>query len=324
MSDFGIVITCCASDAHYARACVCSIRHFWGEVPICLFVDGDTGVFSSATRIPGVTVMSNNDLRDPWLRKHCRGWGHTKMALLWESPFERFLYLDADTLAWGNLLEIVKSLDYDFIVDRQYSYSDAEIRRWFFDPDKLLCHYPDFNYVAYRDSYACNGTFFARRGALDLELYKQTYALQQMDDSIFYPADMGMWNFLVFYSAQKLGLNVVSQQYQVIPVDHSEKKLRESYSPQALTEKKALPPAVLHFCGKKPHSLSRSAKMAAMNYFRLRYLTEVEKKSKYQAYKTMVKEDILYVFRPIFRKICARTQSFLRSVFFGGNSEKQK
>lgn len=323
MNDFGIVITCCASDAHYAKACVYSIRHFLGDVPVCLFVDGDIGIFSSTLTIPGVTAMSNNDLRDPWLREHCRGWGHTKMAMLWESPFERFLYLDGDTLVWGNLLGMIKDSSYDVIVDRQYSYSDAAIRQWFFDPDKLLRHYPDFNYDNYRDNYACNGTFFARRGALDLELYKQTYALQQMDDSIFYPADMGMWNFLVFYSAQKFGLHVVSQQYQVIPVDHSEKEMRENYSPQALEEGKVLLPAVLHFCGKKAQIFSGSARVAAMNYFRLKYLTEIEKFSKYQAYKIMVKEDMLYVFMPKAKKAYAKMKRLIRKAVTGCDREKQ-
>jgi hypothetical protein len=57
VNKFGIVIACCTSDAHYAKACVYSIRHFLGDVPVCLFVDGDTGIFFSATRIPGVTIM---------------------------------------------------------------------------------------------------------------------------------------------------------------------------------------------------------------------------------------------------------------------------
>jgi hypothetical protein len=323
VNKFGIVIACCTSDAHYAKACVYSIRHFLGDVPVCLFVDGDTGIFFSATRIPGVTIMSNNELRDPWLREHCRGWGHTKMAMLWESPFERFLYLDADTIVWGDLLGMVKSLDFDFIVDRQYSYSDVEIRQWFFDQTKLLHHYPDFNYGDYRDKYACNGTFFARRGALDLELYKQAYALQQMDDSIFYPADMGMWNFMVFYSAQKFGLHVVSQQYQVIPVDHSEKEMRENYSPSVLVAGKNLSPAVLHFCGKKAHIFSRSPKVAAMNHFRLRYLTEHEGLSKRQAYMTMAKEDMLYVFKPKAKKGWAKLRRLIREAFTGCNREKQ-
>ena len=141
---------------------------------------------------------------------------------------------------------------------------------------------------------------------MDLELYKQTYALQKKEDSIFHYADMGMWNFLVFYSAQKFGLHVVSQQYQVIPVDHSEKEMREKYSPQALEEGKALLPAVLHFCGKKAQIFSGSARVAAMNHFRLKYLTEHEGLTKKQAYMTMAKEDMLYVFKPKAKKGLAK------------------
>lgn len=226
-------------------------------------------------------------------------------------PFEHFLYLDADTIVWGDLLGTVKDLEYDFVVDQQHSYSDAEIAQWFFDPAKLLRHYPDFNYSAFRGNYACNGTFFARRGALDLELYKQAYAIQQQDDSVFYPADMGIWNFLVFYSAQKYDLHVLSKQYQVIPVDHATRELRDDYSPLTLERRKTPPPAVIHFCGKKAHIFSISPKVTAMNYFRLRYLTEHEGLSLDQAYKIMAKEDMLYVFKPKAKKGLAKLRRLL-------------
>lgn len=312
MTNFGIIIASCTSDAHYAKACLYSIRYFLGEVPVCLFVDGDTSIFDSARRISNITVMSNNELHDPWLRAHCRGWGHTKMAMLWASPFEHFLYLDADTIVWGDLLGTVKDLEYDFVVDQQHSYSDAEIAQWFFDPAKLLRHYPDFNYSAFRGNYACNGTFFARRGALDLELYKQAYAIQQQDDSVFYPADMGIWNFLVFYSAQKHNLHVLSQQYQVIPVDHAIRELRDDYSPLTLERRKTPPPAVIHFCGKKAHIFSISPKVTAMNHFRCRYLLEHEKLSRWKAFVTMACEDARYVFWAKAKKGWAKLQRLLR------------
>jgi hypothetical protein len=99
--------------------------------------------------------------------------------------------------------------------------------------------------------------------------------------------------------------------------------MREKYSPSALVAGKNLSPAVLHFCGKKAHVFSFSAKVAAMNHFRLRYLTEVENFSRYQAYKIMAKEDMLYVFRPKAKKAYAKMQRLVRKAFIGCNREKQ-
>jgi hypothetical protein len=274
---------------------------------VCLFVDGKPDIFfDAARRIPEVTILSNDALRDPWLHEHCRGWGHTKMAMLWESPFENFLYLDADTIVWGDVLSCVNGKEYDVVVDQQRSYDDAEISKWFFNPENLLRYFPDFNYDAYRARYACNGTFFIKRGVLDLELYKQAYALQRTDPNVFFFADMGIWNFIVFYGAQKNQLNIVSQRYQVIPLDHSQKELREKYSPSALKGGGDVTPAVLHFCGKKAHIFSPSARVAAMNHFRLRYLTEVEGLSRFEACKTMMREDSMYVFKPKIKKLRAK------------------
>ena len=85
-------------------------------------------------------------------------------------------------------------------------------------------------------------------------------------------------------------------------ISSQNKELLEYYSPQSLQAGKPTRPAVLHFCGKKAHIFSRSPKVAAMNHFRLRYLTEHEGLSKRQAYMTMAKEDMLYVFKPKAKK----------------------
>jgi len=117
MNSFGIVIACCKADIRYAKACLASIRYFLQNVPVCLLVDGPASLCDSIKKSdPHVIVLSNDSLRNPWLRKACRGWGHTKMAALWEAPFDACLYLDADTCVWGDLLSIIPDAEYDLIV----------------------------------------------------------------------------------------------------------------------------------------------------------------------------------------------------------------
>src|SRR5512136_1148544 len=124
MEDFGIIVACCASDYLFAKGCCASIRHFLGDVPICLLVDGTFSV-ADAEKAYGVRVINHNSVTHEVLRRRSFGWGKTKMIGFWESPWEHFLMLDADTIIWGNLLKYANFKDFDLIVDRpRYKYSD--------------------------------------------------------------------------------------------------------------------------------------------------------------------------------------------------------
>jgi hypothetical protein len=117
MNSFGIVIGCCETDIHYAKACLASIRYFLRDVPVCFLVDGPASLCDPIKKSdPHVHVLSNDSLHNPWLRKACRGLGHTKMAALWEAPFDACLYLDADTCVWGDILSIIPDAEYDVII----------------------------------------------------------------------------------------------------------------------------------------------------------------------------------------------------------------
>lgn len=295
-ADFGIVIACCVADAHYAKACYQSVRHFLGDIPVCFVIDGEEAILGPILTDTGVSCITRANTRDAWLKEHAYGWGHTKMVALWEAPFERFLYMDADTIVWGDVLGIAADADYDAIVDQQQSYSDSEIDFWFFNTKLIAKYFPEFTYEDYRDRYACTGTYFFRTKALPLDLYKHAYTLQQQNLGFFEFGEMGLWNFMVFYETQKNSLAVRSVTYQVIPVDHSEEEMRAEYSPHALGTKDVLRPAVLHFCGKKAHIFSNSARVAAMNYFRLQFLLLRDGLPLWKAVVQMAVEDMRWVF----------------------------
>lgn len=316
--NFGIVIACCKADAHYAQACFHSIRHFLGHVPVCFVVDGDPALLGAIRNDASVSYIDKSKTKDTWLQATAYGWGHTKMVALWEAPFEQFLYLDADTVVWGNVLGLVTNNDYDAIVDQQQSYDDAAIDFWFFNTKKITEHFPSFDYAAYRDKYACTGTFFMRRGALPLALYKQTRQLQDADPALFpFGGEMGLWNFMIFYEEQLNGLKRQSLTYQIIPVDHTEEEMQREYSPAALGSGKELKPAVLHFCGKKAHIFSSSARVAAMNHFRLQYLMLREGLPLWKAVVRMSRQDVQWVFWPKAKKGWKKLLRILKGVIAG-------
>ena len=137
-----------------------------------------------------------------------------------------------------------------------------------------------------------------RRGTIPLGDWYEAAMLQKNLQEVFpFGGEMGPLNFLWAYGAQKGTLKIHSVTYQIIPVDHSDEDLRQYYSPEALRAGR-IKPSVLHFCGKKPNVFSRSPKVAVMNYFRRRYLTEVEGLSALQAWLRMCVQDVRFVLIP--------------------------
>ncbi|WP_434222373.1 hypothetical protein ACOKW7_03225 [Limnospira platensis CENA597] len=100
IQDFGIIIACCFKDYHFAAGCCASIRYFGGDVPICLIVDGDFNT-TSLEKTYGVKIINQKTVKHPFLKENSFGWGLTKMIAFWESPWQNFLFLDADTIIWG-------------------------------------------------------------------------------------------------------------------------------------------------------------------------------------------------------------------------------
>jgi FkbM family methyltransferase len=319
MNSFGIVIACCKWDIRYAKACLASIRYFLRDVPVCFLVDGPASLCDSIKKSdPHVIVLSVDSLHNPWLRKACRGYGHTKMAALWEAPFDACLYLDADTCVWGDILSTIPDAQYDLIIDRHEIHpascqpgcarthvDDKEFAWQFFNPEKLSVHFPEFDFGAHRDRYAITGTFFFRRGAMDLAAYQQAWVLQQEDSEFFYKGEQGILNFLIFRGVQKNELRVYSMPFQVLALPRTGEEMRLEYSPLCLTGKKPLKPAVLHFV-EKPHIFTRSARGATMNHFRLQYLLQIEGLPRWKALWKMALEDITHITRQFWYYKCLR------------------
>ena len=169
MKDFGVIIACYHRDYSFAKGCCASIRYFLGDVPICMIVDG---IFSLAElqKTYDVRIINRLDVIDDRLREKSFGFGVTKMIAFWESPWENFLYLDADAVAWGNLLKYANFKDFDLIIDRpNYEYSEESIGTWFFDVPKIEEYFPTFNWR--NRPYVCSGVFFAKRNLFSINEY---------------------------------------------------------------------------------------------------------------------------------------------------------
>lgn len=250
---FGIVTACWSGDYFLAKATCASIRHFLGDVPICVIVDGDFSI-QELIDIYNVQPLYLSQLSNPDLRKICPGSSRAKLAAMWEGPFERFLYLDSDAIIWGDILKEFELNDVDFVVMRPPSYGcfpKEEVAKWFFDVDQLLGIFPDFDWD--NQPYFCAGAFAARKNCFSLAEYLKLENLAQQFPNLFQFWDQGIVNYMVFSGSQRNQLTYKVIDMQVVTADYPKEDLEKlfpcdiSYLPENPTKK-----SIIHFCGNKP------------------------------------------------------------------------
>jgi hypothetical protein len=114
----GVIVGVCAADLYLAKACCASVRRFMGDIPITLLADGRVNT-SALESVFGAKRLAVADAAPAELVDIGRGTALPKLSVFWASPYERFLFLDADTLVWGDV-RIHAALDrFDYVAAHQ-------------------------------------------------------------------------------------------------------------------------------------------------------------------------------------------------------------
>lgn len=272
MEDFGVIVACCPSDYLFAKGCCASIRHFLGQVPICILFDG---VFqdSSFQKQYQVQVIDHTTVKTPLLRQKSFGWGKTKMIGFWESPWKHFLMLDADTNLWGNIAKHANFKDWDIITDKPtYEYSDDSICHFFFEISLVEKHFPKFDWQTYRNNYFCTGVFFGTRDSFSLQEYEEILQFHEKNPNVFKYGEMGFLNFMIFRAAQEKRVRVTQADIQLLVPDFDQEDVKKRFP---ITETGPVvqngDAKAIHWCGPKPTLSSSRVYGDPMNYFRRQY-----------------------------------------------------
>ena len=293
---FGVNIACCRSDYLFAKACCASVRRHLGDVPICLFVDGDFSV-RNLCRAYGARALYARDVADVELGKRSYGYGLTKMIALWESPFERFLYLDADTIVWGNLLAALDVEQADFIFNEPHEkYTEHVLKGQYFDYDRLFKHTKAFRWQGL--PFFNSGVFIARRGLFAKQEYYELLELKREDPSLMGAGEQGMLNIMVFRAALEGRITIARAPLQavvpVIPMD----ELRCRF--QVVNGDARVHPddrTVIHWAGVKPFSLRSDVFREPMSYYRRLSMAECREPLAFLGSAVLYCEDLRTNFR---------------------------
>lgn len=271
-SEFGVCIASYPGDLRFGLGAIESVRHFLGDVPICVVWDGP-GDLPAVRRTYSAHVLHRANTTDPWLRADSFGFGWTKMVAFWESPFDRFLYFDADAVLWGDLwsrASVEMGDRWDLIVDRPGSECTQEdIDKWYVRTDLAQRVIPEFDWRRHRGDFTATGAMFVKKGVIPRASYQRYRQLAREHPALFFPGEQGALNCLI-WSLQDAGiLRVEGFSFHDFALDHSVEELARRFpigprGPLPSDE----PAGVLHWPLKKPWSVSTDVYTAPMTYFR--------------------------------------------------------
>jgi hypothetical protein len=272
-NNFGVIITCSKNDYIFAKGCCASVRHFMGDVPICLLVDGVD--CSEIAKVYNAQILTRADIQNPTLKEMSFGWGLTKMNAFWYSPFEHFMLLDADTAIWGDMLAGIDFDKYDVIIDApKVPYTDEAIQSYFFDIPRLQQLYPDFKHKGL--PYVCTGIIYAKKNALDMEQYINFLNMKEARKEIFKFGEQGYLNFTIFYAKQQGKIRVENRDIQYIvgdyPTDHMISRFKMVNDKPVVDDGGV----IIHWAGASKPVISNPSGYytAPMTFFRKKFLSD--------------------------------------------------
>jgi hypothetical protein len=253
IAPFGIITACHAGDYFLAKATCASIRHYMPEIPVCVIADGDFSI-SELKKCHGVMELRVSDFSDSRLPPICKGTSRTKFAAIWESPFDRFLCIDADVIVLGDWSSILCSGRWDFLgLANEHSVrpSESVIEHFFFNSAKLAEYDQEFDLN--NRLYFCAGAYAAAKNCLSVDEFLSAAAFEECNPGTFKFSDQGIFNYLVMKGACTGALKVKMEDRQYILPDHPrDQTIRLFGSSRIKVPGPFCEPQVLHFCGTKP------------------------------------------------------------------------
>ena len=308
LSDFGIVTACHAKDYFMAKATCASIRYFMPDVPICVIVDGDFDI-TELQKIYGVIVMRTAEIRDARLREMCCRSTRSKLAAQWEGPFERYLWVDCDTVVLGDIVHAEPWGEADFWPMTSIepgTVPDRNLRHYFLDPDEMKRI--DAAFDANKHALFCDGAYVTRRGCLDLDrtyyMWKKTQFLPHL---FSWTKCQGLTNYIVFSSESCGELSVRACDRQYIVPDHARLEFEQKFGVAAkLPPREFANPSVVHFCGVKPLIQNWYAPSSLFTAFRILHYSNVyggRPLATFRSWAKILREEFQMLKPRLFRKL---------------------
>ena len=305
-APFGFVTGCHAGDKFLVQATLASVSHYCPDVPICLTVDGDFDVSDLETEYD-LIVLRVPELRSKEMRELMLGNYHSKLAALWEGPFEFYVWLDSDAIVWGDFTPQVRTdVDFQIFWSEISIPTDAtEIPPWlphfYFDPQKLKAFDPEFDWRGH--AYFSAGAFACRRDLIPFQNWTKVESWNNQVSGLFAWGEMGMLNYHVHSMTQRGEIKTAMSNLQHIWGHHGKEELVQDcrgagwHFPKTIGRSR-----IAHFCGRKPFlfdhkAYSRPFTIARLEHHRARH-------GELGAWLSVIQEDCKRLSSKLKRRVC--------------------
>ncbi|MEO5674953.1 MAG: glycosyltransferase [Chitinophagales bacterium] len=270
---FGIIMAAHPGDALLAKACLASIKMYMPDIPVCIIADGGLDVSGWKKYYPVVKIVTKECTSNKYLRDNCFNSRLCALVSFWESPFEKFLYLDADTIVWGNILKEIDLSEAQLIHNSPHEhYTDAIYRSQYFNYQKVFAFTRYFDWKPYH--YFNSGVFIAERMLLDLDELRELVMVWKKDRMILRTDVQSILNLLIFrgvsegrYVVREANLQTV---IPVVPRNELESIFRIQDGLPVVKH-----PTILHWAGKKPLLRHPGVFQAPVEFFRMLHLKNI-------------------------------------------------
>jgi hypothetical protein len=200
-------------DIKFACICIASIRHWYPEIEISLIKDYTNGDFNINFILKkfNVNVLITDN-------KYF-GWGYSKLEPIFLNRVDNFLVLDSDTVLTGPILNAVKNINTDFVVDDEVQ-TVERFNQIYYNLTAINNIEPNFKYPGYSFN---SGQWFGSFGKLNKEMFKKYLLFNEPPVSkfpnIIFNGDQSVLNFVLHKSEQDNLISISRINLMIWPVN---------------------------------------------------------------------------------------------------------
>lgn len=317
MKVFGAYILTFKNDFKYCIATISSVKKYNPNLPITLIVDGEFDLPTKALKKSGVSVIKINEMPKPYKSEDFTGWGYGKLLPFFYGPYDRFIVLDADTIAIGSLMPFLVNKS-EFVSSKHIPLQIEErreetISECFFAPD-FADEFFEKKWRDYIDNLFVSGVFVAQKGLLDYTDYKRLRDIQNKNSGKIFPGDQGILNMWLIEKLIKDNLETDVMDFQRIIYAFIKKECTDKIYYRHMKAIKANDnieqTMVYHWAGNtKAYAFNIGTYWQMVFHFRKEFLIDFSEMGNFKATYTILKSDAKQSFRKLY--------SVLRLKLFG-------
>ncbi len=261
-----VVVLCWAGDFRQARICLASIRYFYPDIPLFLMKDVSKGEFDTS-ELERRLAVSTAGLSG----RYGLGWG--KLELFFRPGLGRFLFVDADQIMVGPVLDDLARFNAPFVVVPDALEVDSPvIDRLYYNRAKLREFDPTYRLPAYHFN---SGQFVGTAGLLSRTDFDRIIdwdsPLKVRDPEVFNFFDQSVLNYVLHRAAADGRITL-----QAHPFMHLARTEYFRNVPLGQVAVRQAQPLLFHWAGEQKTFLSLMRRHDLLSFFEEHYYRQVK------------------------------------------------